>query len=77
MHPQNKQEYLKKMANFVQDVFAEHWPDTPGQPSVYLTLRSADAQFEITLLVDDSGLVIDVTDTSTSLVKETNDAEVL
>lgn len=64
MNLQHNEEHLKKMANFLRDVFPEFWLGTPGQPSVYLTLCSAEEQSEIKLRVDEGGLVVDVPDKS-------------
>jgi hypothetical protein len=58
------QEYLERLADFLEDAMTQFWPETSGKPVVNLTLTSPDGPSEISLRIDDSGRVVDITNES-------------
>lgn len=54
-------EHLERLADFLKDAMAQFWPETSGKPVVNLMLSSPEGPSEISLRIDDSGRVVDIT----------------
>jgi hypothetical protein len=54
-------EYLERLADFIMDAMTQFWPETSGKPAVNLMLSSPEGPSEISLRIDDSGRVVDIT----------------
>ena len=55
------QEHLERLADFIMDAMTQFWPETSGNPVVNLMLSSPEGPSEISLRIDDSGRVVDIT----------------
>ena len=55
-------EQLEKIAAHIEDAITRLLPETPGKPTIHLTLSSPETPSEIVLRVDGNCKVIDVSD---------------
>jgi hypothetical protein len=55
------QENLERLTDFIKDAMTQFWPETSGNPVVNLMLSSPEGPSEISLRIDDSGRVVDIT----------------